>query len=334
LPFPQFDRSRLRLLPLSRRAHDLKASEVLKTPGGPRESFEHPALPPLSARIVEASRTGRSVIFACGAHVLREGNAPLLIDLMERGILGHLALNGAGAIHDFELALVGETCESVARYVADGQFGLWSETGRINDAATAAARDQIGLGEAVGRMIQEESFPHRRESVLAAAYRLQIPATVHVSIGQDIIHQHPGFDGAATGAASYTDFLIFTESVTRLEGGVFLNIGSAVMGPEIYLKSLAMARNVAHREGRRIARFTTAVFDLVPLGDTSREAGKSDARYYFRPFKTILVRTVADGGESFYIQGNHAATVPALYDRVLARLPSRECTASDPPPQS
>jgi hypothetical protein len=270
--------------------------------------------------MVDASQAGRSVIFACGAHVLREGNAPLLIDLMERGVLGHLALNGAGAIHDFELALVGETCESVARYVAEGQFGLWQETGRINEAASAAARERIGLGEAVGRMIQEESLPYRNQSVLAAAYRLGVPATVHVSIGQDIVHQHPGFDGAATGAASYTDFLIFAESVAQLEGGIFLNIGSAVMGPEIYLKALAMARNVAHREGRRIANFTTAVFDLVPLGNTSREAGKSDPRYYFRPFKTILVRTVADGGESFYVQGNHAATVPALYDLVLDRL--------------
>ncbi len=324
MPFPQFDRSRLRLLPLSRRTHDLKAEDVLKTPGGDREPFEHPALPTLARRMVDASQAGRSVIFACGAHVLREGNAPLLIDLMERGVLGHLALNGAGAIHDFELALVDETCESVARYVAEGQFGLWQETGRINEAASAAARERIGLGEAVGRMIQEESLPYRNQSVLAAAYRLGVPATVHVSIGQDIVHQHPGFDGAATGAASYTDFLIFAESVAQLEGGIFLNIGSAVMGPEIYLKALAMARNVAHREGRRIANFTTAVFDLVPLGDTSREAGKSDPRYYFRPFKTILVRTVADGGESFYVQGNHAATVPALYDLVLDRLQAGE----------
>ena len=334
MPFPQFDRSRLRLLPLSRRTHDLKAKDVLKTPGGLREPFEHPALPTLARCLVDASKADRAVIFACGAHVLRAGNAPLLIDLMERGALGHLALNGAGAIHDFELALVGETCESVARYVAEGQFGLWRETGRINEAASAAAHDGIGLGEAVGRMIQEESFPCRDQSVLAAAYRLQVPATVHVSIGQDIIHEHPGFDGAATGNASYTDFLIFAESVTRLEGGVFLNIGSAVMGPEIYLKALAMARNVAHRRGRRIARFTTAVFDLVPLGDTSREAGKSDPRYYFRPFKTILVRTVADGGESFYVQGDHAATVPALYDLVLDRLRATGFSAGGPSAES
>jgi hypothetical protein len=146
---------------------------------------------------------------------------------------------------------------------------------------------------------------------------LGVPITIHVSIGQDIIHEHPNFDGAATGAASYTDFLIFTETVTNLEGGVMLNIGSAVMGPEVYLKALAMARNVAHQEGRFIRHFTTAVFDLPELGDDlSHEAPKNDPRYYFRPFKTILVRTVADGGQSFYVQGDHKATVPALYDAI------------------
>ena len=135
----------------------------------------------------------------------------------------------------------------------------------------------------------------------------------------DTIHEHPNFAGAATGAASYTDFLIFTQSVTRLEGGVFLNVGSAVTGPEVYLKALAMARNVAHQQGRRIARFTTAVFDLAELGgQLHAEASKADPRYYFRPYKTILVRTVADGGESCYVQGDHARTVPALYDQIIS----------------
>jgi hypothetical protein len=169
-------------------------------------------------------------------------------------------------------------------------------------------------------MIEEERFPHRETSVLAAGYRLQVPVTIHVSIGQDIIHEHPNFDGAATGAASFTDFLIYAQTVTRLEGGVFLNIGSAVMGPEVYLKALAMARNVAHQRGEEIRRFTTAVFDLPNLGqDLKHEAPKDDPRYYFRPFKTILVWTVADGGESFYVQGDHKATVPALYDEIIRR---------------
>jgi hypothetical protein len=322
MPFPQFDRSQLKILPLGERVHDIRRDGIRMDPAGPRVPFAHPALPTLADDIVRAWRNERTVLFICGAHVLRQGNAPLLIDLMQRGILKHLALNGAGAIHDFELAMIGATCESVARYVREGQFGLWQETGRLNDVVSSGARDGLGFGEAVGRAIEEERFPHRDTSVLAAAYRLHVPVTVHVSLGQDIVHEHPNCDGAAIGAASYTDFLIFTQSVTRLEGGVMLNIGSAVMGPEVYLKALAMARNVAHQRGEFIRQFTTAVFDLPDLGDDlSHEAPKHDPRYYFRPFKTILVRTVADGGRSYYVQGDHKATVPALYDAIVARLP-------------
>ena len=313
----QFDRGRLSIRPLGERVHDLQQPDILKRPGGERIAFEHPALPVLAERTVAAARAGRAVLWACGGHVLRQGSAPLLIDLMERGLLGHLALNGAGAIHDFELAMIGQTCESVARYVSEGQFGLWSETARLNDAVTAGYRDGLGMGEAIGRMILEEEFPHGETSVLAAGYRLGVPVTIHVSIGQDIVHEHPNFDAAATGAASYADFLCYADTVTRLEGGVFLNIGTAVMGPEVYLKALAMARNVAHQDGETISRFTTAVFDLVDLGeDISGEAPRDDPRYYFRPYKTILVRTVADGGESFYVRGEHRLTVPALYDLV------------------
>ena len=154
--------------------------------------------------------------------------------------------------------------------------------------------------------------------MLAAGVRLGVPVTVHVGIGYDIIHEHPNCDGAALGQTSYQDFLIFAETVRKLEGGVALNFGSAVMGPEVYLKALAMARNVAHQEGHEIKHFTTAVFDLIPLeGDTHRQAPKTDPRYYYRPWKTILVRTVADGGESFYIQGDHRVTVPHLYQAAL-----------------
>src|SRR5947199_2245057 len=238
---------------------------------------------------------------------------------MERGLLTHLAMNGAGPIHDWEFALIGASTESVARYIQTGEFGLWTETGRMNDAIRAAAAQRIGLGEALGRAILEGAFPHKGVSVLAAAARLGVPATVHVGIGHDILHEHPNCDGAALGAASYRDFLVLAQTVTRLEGGVLLNVGSAVMGPEVYLKALAMARNVAHQEGQEIRHFTTAVFDLVPLeGDTRRQAPKSDPRYYYRPWKTILVRTVADGGESFYIQGDHRETVPALYHAAVA----------------
>ncbi len=314
-----FDRDRLSIRPLGERVHDVQLPDILKRPGGPRIAFDHPALPVLAERTVTAARSGRAVLWACGGHVLRQGNAPLLIDLMERGLLGHLALNGAGAIHDFELAMIGQTCESVARYVSEGQFGLWSETARLNDAVAAGYRDGLGMGEAIGRMIVEEGFPHAGTSVLAAGYRLGVPVTIHVSIGQDIVHEHPNFDGAAAGATSYSDFLSYADTITRLEGGVFLNIGTAVMGPEVYLKALAMARNVAHQQGETISRFTTAVFDLLDLGeDLGIEAPRDDPRYYFRPFKTILVRTVADGGESFYVQGEHQATLPSLYDLIDA----------------
>jgi hypothetical protein len=163
---------------------------------------------------------------------------------------------------------------------------------------------------------------------LAGGVRHHVPVTVHVAFGQDIVHEHPNFDPAATGTATYRDFLIFTESVTRLEGGVFLNLGTAVMGPEVFLKAIAMARNVAHQKGETITDLTTAVFDLLPLDDTFSPSGhpraapeKSDPRYYFRPYKTVLVRTVADGGTSYYIKGDHRRTIPALYDRIVAQEP-------------
>lgn len=314
MPFKTFDRSRLKLRPLREREHAL-SRDLLIYPESPYERFEHPALPVLAGRIRKARAGGSAVILLVGAHVLRRGLAPLLIDLMRRGLVTHVALNGAGAIHDYELALIGKTSESVARYVRSGEFGLWQETGGINDAARASWREGIGLGEAVGKAIIEGRFPFAETSLLAAGCRLGVPVTVHVAIGQDIVHEHPNFDGAAAGAASDTDFLILAQSVCGLEGGVLLNIGTAVMGPEVYLKALTMARNVARQENRTIGRFTTAVFDLVPLGnrDLSREAPKTDPAYYFRPYKTVLVRTVADGGESFYVQGDHATTVPALY---------------------
>src|SRR5436190_1331324 len=171
----------------------------------------------------------------------------------------------------------------------------------------------LRAGENIGRRIAGSDYPYKDLSVFAAAYRLSIPVTVHVGIGYDILHEHPNCDGAAVGAASYRDFLIFARTVQKLEGGVMLSFGSAIMAPEVYLKALAMARNVACQSGRQIRNFSTAVFDLVPIeGDIHRELAKTDPGYYFRPHKTILVRTVADGGESFYFCGDHRATLPAL----------------------
>jgi hypothetical protein len=317
MPFPTFDRSRLCIQPLSKRAHDLDLSVILPL-DAPLPSFAHPAIAPLGERLVSARLGGAARIAMMGAHVLRAGVSRYLIDLMERGLLSHIAMNGAGPIHDWEFALVGGTTESVARYVRTGEFGLWEETGQINDVIRAGVRHGLGLGEAIGSAILDGPFPHKEISVLAAAVRLGVPVTVHVGIGYDILHEHPNCDGAALGQVSYQDFLIFAQSVTNLEGGVLLNLGSAVMGPEVYLKALAMARNVAHQEGHVIKHFSTGVFDLVQLeGDTRQQAPKSDPRYYYRPWKTILVRTVADGGESYYVQGDHRLTVPHLYHAAL-----------------
>jgi hypothetical protein len=252
-----------------------------------------------------------------GAHIIKTGLSRFVIDLMERGVLTHVGVNGACAIHDYELALVGATTESVARYIQEGQFGLWHETGQLNNIVRKGTTQNLGFGESVGKAISEGAFPHKEISIFAAGYRLHIPITVHVSIGYDIVHEHPNCDGSALGQASYRDFLIIAEAVRRLQGGVLLNFGTSIMGPEVYLKALAMARNVAHQSGQRINRFTTAVFDLQELGpDVHHTPPKSEAAYYFRPLKTILVRTVQDGGESFYIRDYHQATLPALHHLV------------------
>ena len=320
MPYPQFDRSKLLLKPLGERINDLDLT-VMVYPESAYESVPQPDLDAIAARITVARQKGAPVILMLGAHVIRRGSSPLLIDLMKRKIVTHIALNGAGVIHDYEFALIGQTTESVAKYISEGQFGLWNETGQINDVMVTAAREGIGLGEAIGREIAAGDFPHRDISILANAYLHGVPVTVHASVGQDIIHEHPNLDGAALGASSYTDFLVFTETIRHLEEGVLLSIGSAVMGPEVYLKALSMARNVARQEGKTIAHFTTAVFDLHDLGPNFRtEAPKGTSAYYYRPYKTILVRTVQDGGESFYIQGDHSVTIPNLYHRIIDQL--------------
>ncbi len=316
MPYPQFDRSRLILRPLAERVHDMTLAEVM-----PLDAEVEPLCSADLDRVAEAVRQarakGRPVIWMMGAHVIKQGLSRFVVDLLQRGLITQVSMNGACTIHDYELSLIGATTESVANYIRDGEFGLWSETGRVNEFAVQAAAEGIGLGEVIGREILAIKPPHLDLSILAAAYDMQVPATVHLGIGYDITHEHPGCDGAALGKASYADFLVFTETMRSLEGGVFLNFGSAVMGPEVYLKALSMARNVARQEGQEIRRFVTANFDLHDLGaDCHRQAPKSHPMYYYRPWKTILVRTVADGGESYYIQADHKVSIPELRKRL------------------
>lgn len=321
---PTFDRTRLIVKPLAERAHDIAIDRQLpldELPPPPDDAALG-TLAELGRRMAAARQRGAAVLLLMGGHVIRAQVARQLIDLMERGLVTHVGMNGAGPIHDYELARIGATCESVARYIKSGEFGLWRETGEMNDIVARGVAQGMGLAESLGRHILGSDYPHKHLSVLAAGVRLGVPVTAHIGIGYDILHEHPNFDPAAFGIGSYRDFLTVCATVDRLEGGVFLCLGSAVMGPEVYLKALAMARNVAHQEGRRIAKFTTAAFDLIPIeGEWQSEAPKSNPQYYYRPWKTILVRTVADGGESYYVCGDHRQTVPYLRMAALAAQP-------------
>jgi len=314
--YPLINRKALDIKPLAKRHHDLDISVIsgLDNAVNPLICKKFKAV---AKDIISAKKKQASVILMIGGHVIRAGVQRYIIDLMERGYLSCIAMNGSGVIHDFELALIGATTESVARYVKEGQFGLWQETGRINDCIKQGYKKGLGMGEAVGRAISGGDFPYKDISLLAAGYRLKIPVTVHVGIGYDIIHEHPNCDGAATGAASYRDFLYFAKIIENLENGVVMNFGSAVMAPEVFLKALSMARNIAHQRHKAIKRFTALVCDLYKLpGNFSKEPDKDRPGYYFRPWKTMLVRTVADGGKSFYVRGGHSETIPAIWKAI------------------
>jgi len=317
MPYEKFDVSRIELEPIANRENLTSLSDV-RSLNDPVPEFDSPALAQVADRVRSAHSKGKQVVMMMGAHVIKVGMSRYVIDLMERGIVTHVALNGAGMIHDFELAMIGGTAESVPQNIKNGRFGMWRETSELNEIAKSAAEQNIGLGEAVGRVAI--GFRYADVSILAAGVRLGVPVTVHVAIGQDIVHEHPNCDGAAIGKATYNDFLIFTNTISKLEGGAMLCFGTAVMGPEVYLKALSMVRNVARRTGESIAHFTTAVFDIIALPeDITKEASKTEAAYYYRPWKTILIRTVADGGESFYVQGDHRVTVPNLWKLVTSR---------------
>lgn len=311
-----FDRNKLHLKLLSERRHDLDITIVKDL-----DAYNFINTPEIfyavAERIIRAKENRSATILFMGSHVIRSGVQKYIIDLMERGYLSCVAMNGAGIIHDFEFALIGATTENVTKYISEGQFGLWRETCQINDIINKAYKEGFGMGEAIGKAINEGDFKYKDISILAAGFRLNIPVTVHVGIGYDIIHECPNCDGAATGDTSYRDFLRLTKVVEGLEGGVVMNFGSAVMAPEIYLKALSMARNISYQKGKCIKHFITLVCDLHDLPDDFKtEPDKNNPAYYFRPWKTMLVRTVADGGESFYVKGKHSETIPYLWNAI------------------
>ena len=242
--------------------------------------------------VVKARRAGRPVIMAMGAHVIKVGLSPLIIDAMERGIVSGVAFNGAGMIHDVEMALAGHTSEDVAEALADGSFGTARQTGEFINQAVAQALSP-SLGETVGLALNQAAPPCLDLSILAAGARLQVPVTIHVSLGSDIIHMHPSFDGGATGAASHYDFRLLTAQVAELKGGVYFNVGSAVVLPEVFLKALSAARNLGHAA----QDFTTVNLDML--------------RHY-RPQTNVVHRPVLTGGKGISITGHHEINLPLI----------------------
>ena len=318
------DLSQVKTYPLSKRRNLVHLADLVAPEASP-PPFDCSDLDEVAGRIVTARQAGRPVVWMMGGHVIKCGLSRLLIDLLRRSIVTHVAGNGAVSIHDFELALIGETSEDVASGLADGTFGMADETGRLmHQAIREGLHDGLGYGAAVGRFIAEhgDRFPFREFSVLYNACALDVPATVHVTLGADIIHQHPSVDFAALGAASGLDFRLFASAISELEGGVFLNFGSAVTGPEVFLKALTVARNLGHTA----ANITTANFDLLPLGEYARPGGRGrpvgadDPAYYYRPLKNIVHRPTSLGGQGYHVTGDHRVTIPNLYHRLVAAL--------------
>jgi len=316
--YAKIDLSRVKTYPLSERRNLVKVDDFI-TPESPPPPYTNPELEEVATRIVEARKFNRPVIVMIGAHVIKCGLSLLLIDLMKRGFITHIATNGAGSIHDFEIALIGETSEDVATSIEDGSFGMAEETGAMmNEAIQEGVKDGLGYGEAVGRMIAEDNrFKFKEYSIFYTGYKLRIPVTVHVAIGTDIIHQHPKCNFGAIGWATGEDFKIYVNSVSQLEGGVFLNIGSAVIGPEVFLKALSIVRNL----GYKVEKFTTANFDLIDLGDYRKPISQDHPHYYYRPRKNIVNRPTSLGGRGYHISGNHKETIPNLYHMIIRLMP-------------
>jgi len=253
--------------------------------------------------IVRARRRLKPVIFCMGGHVIKCGLSRVIIDLMQRGAVTAIAMNGAASVHDFEIALIGRTSEDVQEGLRNGTFGMAEETGAmVNEALAIGNASGLGAGWAIGRYILERKLPHRNVSLLAQSVRLRMPATVHIAIGTDTIHQHPHADGAVLGQTSMNDFKMFTDVVACLGGGgVVLNVGSAVIMPEVFLKALTVARN----SGRRVTDFTAITLDMM---------------IQYRALENVVRRPVAAGGRGFYLIGHHEIMVPLLARAIIDKL--------------
>ncbi|BCG48519.1 hypothetical protein GEOBRER4_n3415 [Citrifermentans bremense] len=253
--------------------------------------------------VVAARKKGKPVVMAMGGHVIKCGLQPVLKSLIEAGIVTAVALNGAGSIHDFEIALIGATSEDVGAVLHAGNFGMAEETGsQINEALKKGVAQGLGHGESLGRMILERELPYREQSLMATCVKNGIPVTVHVAIGTDITHQHPSADGAMLGAASFTDFRTFASVVSELgDGGVYLNIGSAVLLPEVFLKALSIAQNLGHH----VDHFTTANFDM---------------QQHYRPLTNVVKRPTSGESRGYTVTGHHEIMIPLLAAGILDRL--------------
>jgi hypothetical protein len=306
MEFPPLDVSRLVTTSVARRAH-LVSTEAFAVPREPApgapdvldtlpDVLAARTLRRLAQRIVEARREGRVVLFGFGGHVVKTGLSPLVIDLMQRGYITALATNGSGALHDYEIAAVGHSSEDVGPGLEDGSWGMAAETAAaLNGAASRAARAGTGLGRELGRAALEAQLACVQHGLLAAAARLELPATVHVALGTDTVHMHANADGAAIGAASLADFRLLAAVVARLSGGVYLNVGSAVVLPEVFVKALNVARNLGHT----VEGFATANLDML--------------RHY-RPRVNVLDRP---GGEALELTGHHELNLPLLRWAIL-----------------
>lgn len=305
MPFPyeEFDLSGVRTYPLASRVSKVTVADFA-TPYRKGSGVEGllASFPGLLAgadfrAVVDAlagARRRGGIVWGIGAHVIKTGLSPILVDLMERGYVSALATNGAGIIHDFEIALGGATSEDVDAVLGPGTFGMATETGTfLNDAIRDGVAEGFGIGQAVGRFLAERRPPHAAVSLAATAWRLQIPLTVHVALGTDIIHMHPAASGAAIGEGSLRDFRYFVSAVARLQHGAYLNCGSAVVLPEVFLKAVALARN----QGRSLEGLTTVNIDFLRM---------------YRPQTNVVSRPTAGVGRGYALTGHHEIIIPLL----------------------